>query len=109
MEFVNLTPHEVTIVYKDTVRTLPPSGEVARVKPIEVPVGDLDGIPVIRRAWGPIEGLPEPAPGVRFLVSALVLERVPPLRHDVLAPDTGATALRDPAGIVVAVRRLVIR
>lgn len=59
---------------------------------------------VSSRTFGQVQGLPEQQPGVTFIVSAMVLDRVN--REDVVAPDTGATAVRKD-GQVWAVRGLV--
>jgi hypothetical protein len=103
---VNLTPHAITIRAGDCDLTVPPSGQVARVTSREVPGDPIGNVPTVRREWGAVDGLPEPAPGTVYLVSSLVLEHVHG-RDDVVAPDTGPTAVRDAAGQVVAVRRLV--
>jgi hypothetical protein len=103
---INLTPHAVTIRVGDCDVVIPPSGRVARVTSQEVPGDPIWNVPTVRRVWGGVEGLPGPAPGILYLVSSLVLEHVHG-RDDVLAPDTGPTAVRDAAGQIVAVRRLV--
>lgn len=101
---LNLTPHAITIALPsgDSV-TFPPSGQLARVTSQEVVVGTLHGVPVIQRAFGAVEGLPDD--GTPCLVSALVLSACPG-RAGVYAPDTGPTAIRKD-GQVVAVTRLV--
>lgn len=107
MKLVNLTPHAVRVILPDgSEKVFQPSGTVARVRTEETPSGELEGIPLVSRAWAGLE-MPEPEPGVVFLVSSLVLEAAKAAgREDVVAPDTGATAVRE-NGQVVAVRRLV--
>lgn len=101
---LNLTPHAITIQLADgTTVTFPPSGRLARVASQEVEVGTLHGVPVIKRAFGAVEGLPDD--GAPCLVSALVLSACPG-RSGVYAPDTGPTAVRKD-GQVIAVTRLV--
>jgi hypothetical protein len=85
---------------------------VARVATEETVVSSvaLNGatIPVVVRQFGQATGLPVEDEGC--IVSSLVLEAVraqQPWRRQVFAPDTGATAIRDDAGRIVAVRRLV--
>lgn len=110
---VNLTPHPITLALPDGSRqTIQPSG-LARCLPGPATVGD-EGLPVpVARqgALGPVEGLPGPAAGTVYIVSALVLGH-PSLagRRDVLAPGTGPAdgAIRD-NGQIVAVTRLVGR
>ena len=87
---LNLTPHAIVIQGDDgTSVTIPPNGVVAR-------------------QFGEVTGLPETDEAC--LVSSLVFEAVrlqQPWRRRVYAPDTGATAIRDEAGRIIAVRRLV--
>ena len=118
MEFVNLTPHAISIVFSSSsgelTHTVPPSGMVARVTMHEEDAGLLlDGdasVPVITRYAGRAEGVPAPdlEQGKYYLVSGMVLDALAgQSRFDVFAPDTGAGAVRDEAGRIVAVRRLV--
>ena len=110
---LNLTPHAIVIQGDDgTNVTIPPSGVVARVATSETTVSEVafDGvtIPVVTRQFGQVTGLPETDEAC--LVSSLVLDAVrvqQPWRKRVYAPDTGATAIRDEAGRIIAVRRLV--
>jgi hypothetical protein len=111
----NLTPHPIVIQYPEGTITLPPSGVVARVATIEEPAGSmtLDGIevPVVRRRFGAVEGLPDDyGPHAPVVVSSLVLEALRASgapTSGVYAPDTGPTAVRDAEGRIVAVTRLV--
>ncbi|GIW55362.1 MAG: hypothetical protein KatS3mg082_1766 [Nitrospiraceae bacterium] len=107
MKFVNLTPHEVRVADQDgtVFLTIPPSGQVARVATTSVMVGEVDGIPIYRTALGDVTGLPEPQEGVTYVVSTLVAQVVS--RPDVVAPDTGPTAIRE-NGQVVAIRRFQV-
>ena len=101
---LNLTPHTITVRRADGTDVIyPASGKIARVASVEEVHGEIDGIPVIRRALGEAEGLPEE--GTLCLVSAMVLSAVPG-RKGVFAPDSGATAIRE-GGQIVAVTRLV--
>lgn len=101
---LNLTPHAITLaLHTGESVTFPPSGQLARVTSQEVVVGALQGVPVIKRQFGAVEGLPEDV--TPCLVSALVLSACPG-REGVYAPDTGPTAIRE-NGQVIAVTRLV--
>src|SRR5690606_37349902 len=75
MKFINLTPHAVSIRNEagEEVLALPPSGAVARVAEQREALGLLAGIEISRASYGAAEGLPEPRPGVAYIVSALVL------------------------------------
>lgn len=102
---LNLTPHPIVIRTEDGSETvLPPSGRVARVTTTEEVVGSINGVPVVRRTFGAVEGLPED--DTPCVVSALVLSAVPG-RPNTYAPDTGPTAVRDERGQIQAVTRLV--
>ena len=101
---LNLTPHAIVVRTPDGDLTFPPSGTVARVATVERDAGQYNGIPLVTRATGAVTGLPDE--GTPCLVSGMVLAAVPG-RRGVYAPDTGATALRDEKGHIVAVTRLV--
>lgn len=99
---LNLTPHSITV----GGTTFPPSGSVARVEVCDEAIGTcpVTGVPIVRRVYGDVMGLPEP--GTPCLVSALVAAAVPG-RPGVYAPDTGPTAVRNEHGQIVTVTRLV--
>jgi hypothetical protein len=105
---INLTPHAIVIQGPDGSRTtIAPSGTVARATALETAAGDHAGVPVVTRAWGAVTGLGDARP---VLVSSPVLDACRAQGLDtagVYAPDTGATAVRDDAGRIVAVTRLV--
>ncbi len=106
-DFVNLTPHAITLRGADGSEvTVAPSGAVARVTTTEKVVGEIAGLPLVRREFGDVEGLPAPKADTVYIVSALVLGAISG-RNDVVAPDTGATAIRNDKGHIVAVTRLV--
>lgn len=107
VQFVNLTPHHITIRTSDGDIVIPPSGNVARVEVEEEREGSVGGIPVFRRRFGQVTGLPNPEPDKVFLVSTLVLTALGGEREDVLAPDTGRSAIRNSDGQIVAVTKLV--
>lgn len=105
MTITNLTPHALVIVLADgSTRTVAPSGAVARCRAINVPAGDADGIPLGRVTYGAVEGLPEAAEGVLYVVSGLVRAAVPG-RADVASPGD---LVRDAAGAVVGCRGLAV-
>jgi len=113
VELVNLTPHRVVILLLGHRRVeIPPSGTVARVSVRAVPHGSIGGIPVVRTEYGDITDLPEPKRGTVFIVPTLVLVALRAKgiqRDDLVAPDTSpASAVRDEAGRIVAVRRFQV-
>jgi hypothetical protein len=107
---VNLTPHAINVVQPNgDVLTIPPSGQVARVKTYSVPAGEVAGIPVVRVEYGDIEGLPEPQPGTVYIVSTMVILALRAKgirRNDVVSPDTSPeSVVRDEKGNIIGVKR----
>lgn len=106
MALVNLTPHTLNIVLPSgEVRTLPPSGEVARVAETRTPAGEIDGIPVDLVGFGEVTGLPAPQEGVTLVVSALVAGAVTG-RSDVVSPGA---PVRNADGVIIGARGLTRR
>jgi len=109
-EIVNLTPHQITLSAPDgTLHALDSQG-VARVASVPGALEDLDGVPVpVARptTFGEITGLPDPKPGVVYVVSMMVAQVAK--RPDVLSPGTGPAdePIRNAAGQIKAVTRLV--
>ncbi len=95
--FVNLTPHAINIGDK----TIPPSGQVARCTEITETVGYPYGVPLVRKKYGEIVGLPESVPGTYYIVSALVMTAV--RRYDVVCPGN---PVRDGEGKIVGCQAL---
>lgn len=89
MEFVNLTPHSITVLAPSgqVVFVLAPSGQVARVAMTRVSAPGPGGVEFHVSAPGEVEGLPAPQAGVVYVVSALVRTN-PALRgrDDVASP-----------------------
>ena len=89
-KLINLCPHDITIVDSEgnVVLVLPyEEGRVARVAVTEIPVENTLGhpFPVVHREWGQVTGLPDPQPGVAFVVSAAVVSACPG-RKDIYSP-----------------------
>lgn len=116
MNFINLTPHSLTI---EGIGELPPSGVVARINHIRTQhppmLGPNGFVRVIRQDYGPVQNIPPAQPDTAYIVSAVVvssimasedIETQDRLGVDIFAPDTGPDALRE-KGQVVAVRGLV--
>lgn len=102
MRIVNLTPHAVTIAGV----TIVPDGRIPRLREETRTVGhvEVDGhtLPVTETTLGALEGLPEPADGVVYVVSRLVAEAAPH-RHDLYFPGR---LVRDSEGRVVGAESL---
>jgi hypothetical protein len=117
---VNLTPHEIVLVGEDGGVTLriPPSGIVARVREEQTPAGGITvlpggpltvasvEVPLIRRTWGEIEGLPREQFRTVYIVSALVATAAwAQGRRDVVCPGE---LVRDSEGRVVGCKNLCV-
>jgi hypothetical protein len=104
MKFVNLTPHDLTV---EGMGVIPASGSVARVSVNSTDVGSVGGVRLRAQLKGQTTGIPAPVDGVVFIVSGMVLDALGGVRRgDVVAPDTGADAIRE-NGQIVAVRGFV--
>ena len=107
---INLTPHAITLRTPVGDVTFPASGQVARVATLSSATGEMvAGVPVVCNTYGPVTGLVRDANGVPLpcIVSGMVLAALPAGTLNVYAPATGATAIRDERGQVVAVTELV--
>lgn len=110
MKIVNLTPHSLTVYGPAGVLELPASGTLARVRSTTGVISEVNGIPVNRVEFQPIVGLPDPQPGIIYLVSNIILTALRALRihrSDVVAPATGPNdgCVRNAQGHVQAVTR----
>jgi hypothetical protein len=107
---MNLTPHPITLRTPDGDITIPTSGTIARVSVTPTPTGEMVmGVPVFRNTYGQVTGLVRDDQGVPLpcIVSGMVLAALPKGTLNVFAPDTGATAVRDEKGHIVAVTQLL--
>jgi len=111
--FINCTPHALAV---EGLGTLPASGTVARCATVREELAYLTGTPditncppvvrLVRQTTGQVTGLPEAQPDTILIVSGMVLAALNGTRQDVVAPDTGADAIRE-NGQIVAVRGFV--
>lgn len=100
--FINLTPHEVKIIQKDRVICIPPSGIVARCKQEERPVGEVEGVRVVKLSMGELVNLPPERAGVIYIVSHIVLQQAMQ-RQDLLKPGE---LVRNEAGEIIGCQSL---
>ena len=122
VRFVNLTPHTISFLQlfgnPDNpgwqIVEIEPSGAVARIAEFQVDPnrGALPSVLGVECVSAPVEagvhGLPDPTPGVAYLVSRRLLHAVPD-RYDVFCPDTGPeSAERHDNGQIWYVRRLIM-
>lgn len=102
---INLTPHTIRVMNANgEILEYAPSGVVARVDSVEVPAGEINGIPVVERQLGAVYGMPEN--GELCIVSAMVASAVPGMKG-VYAPDSGKSAVRNDKGHIDYVVALV--
>jgi hypothetical protein len=105
MKFVNLTPHDISV---EGFGVIPASGAVARVTVAQRDIGTRGGVRLRQSVKGLVEGIPAPQDETTYVVSGMVLDALNGARvADVVAPDTGADALRNEKGHIVAVRGFV--
>lgn len=100
--WINLTPHEVTILGGETPVVLPPSGEIARVAQTLAEMGTLAGVRAVRSTYGAVTGLPESSDGELYITSAMVRSAVP-ARRDVFSP---ADFVRSADGKIIGCRAM---
>lgn len=104
MLFVNLTPHAIHVLKGEKIVEFPASGKVARLQTLTEPRPEIDGFRVDATRYGDVSDLPEPEDGMVFIVSQMIVAAV--RRPDVVAPDTGPTAIRE-NGQIKAVRGFI--
>lgn len=106
VKIVNLTPHTINLMIGEGSISIEPSGIIARCKVSTEQVGTIkvDGkeIPVNKKVYGEVEGLPEKQEGTIYIVSSLVAQAVKD-RDDVFIPDE---LVRDEEGRVIGARAL---
>lgn len=98
--FINLTPHDITIITESGNSVFPATGKVARVKVESKEIGNVAGIPVMKNFYSDVEGLPDTNEGTYYLVSKIVADAVP-YRNDVLIPND---SVRDENGRIIGCR-----
>jgi len=119
--FVNLTPHVIRIMQPHTVQgkdssflvEIEPSGKIAEIHECQAHpnngfLGYADNIPVYSAPqFQGVMGLPDPQPGVFYLVSPSLIGKVGD-RYDVFCPDNGRTAVREYDGTIDYVTQLIV-
>lgn len=100
LSVVNKTPHVVTIYSGDgldKVATIEPLLPAARCETVQVLVAKQDDILFYKTRYGLVHNLPEPKPGVIYIVSLLV-QQAAPHRDDLWSPGQ---LVRDEKGLPV--------
>lgn len=102
---VNLTPHPINLYGPEpghVLATIPPSGTVARLATIDLGTNETAaGQPYELVEYGHAHDLPQPAPGVHYVVSLVVALAVH--RDDLLTPYH---EVRNEQGTVIGCRML---
>jgi len=110
LRVVNLTPHDVVIVDAAgmEVKRYLTAGQMVRVNTADVPLDNVDNVPVVRTEYTDVSGLPDLQPNTVYLVSVLVAQALNGSRPDVYTPDTGPkSVVRDAQGHIIGVQRLM--
>lgn len=103
-KIVNLTGNDITIVgnYQQIVATIPRGNKQATIRFEREVIRQINGrVPLVRipDEMISIEGVPDPEPGVLYVVSSIIAQNL--RRPDVVSPDTA------PGGIVKVNGRLI--
>ena len=102
MKFINLTPHD--IVLNDG--TVYHSSGVARLTDT---YSDFDADRICSVTYGGITNLPLPEPGIRYIVSSMVLTAGKAMgRTDLVAPATGHPECKRQNGEIISVPGFII-
>lgn len=100
---LNATPHALNIVQSDgNILTLKASGICPRCESNELVDRAIGLIQVTKQTLGHVEGLPDPVPGLYFIVSRLVASAADN-RDDLLVPGS---LIRDDQGKVIGCKGL---
>jgi hypothetical protein len=126
--FINMTPHTVNLLLAHgTELVIEPSGLIARCEDEFEDADPIEGLdmPLVTRTHGEVTldriedkktvesgiRLPNPVKGTVIIVSGMARDAIAKSAHprrDIVAPDTGKTALRNDKGHILKVTRLVV-
>ena len=96
MKFVNLTPHDITVVVNGKTTVFPKTETVARCEMVRDKFDVINGIPIYATRYGYVTNLPPVKKNVIYIVSAMVKEKEY-TRHDLVSPGN---LIRDDRGVV---------
>ena len=97
MNFVNLTPHPLTIKKNDGTILELEVGDYVRATQTQNKVKEIDNINFYETVYGKVEGLPEPQEGTIYIVS-LITKMACPERDDLVTPGN---LIRNEEGAIV--------
>lgn len=99
-DIVNLTPHNIVMMRDDGTKiSIPPSGDVLRVKTVYNHVGELLGIPICMVSYDGYTGVPYTLDDNTTYIASTFAAMILKL-HNVVSPETGKTCKRDEKGRV---------
>lgn len=105
MKIINLTPHEVNVLDSLGRSWMNfPSEGVARAKESSVVVGDFIGIPVVEKAFGEPEGLPDYGEDTFYIVSVVTANAAKAAGRTTEDLLITADPVRDPQGRILGCR-----
>lgn len=83
----NLSPHDLVIMTKsgEIIEEIPSSGN-ARVEEKRTKTGEINGVPVYKKSYSEIRGLPPQKEDTYYYVSSLVAAHAQSERNDLLVP-----------------------
>lgn len=110
-QLINLTPHTINLVAEDGTQLLSLESQgVARVASTTEVVGQLQVgevvVPQTHTTFGEVEGLPDQAPGIGYIVSNMIISALAQQgvrRDDLFTPGM---QVRDDQGRVIGCRSL---
>lgn len=103
MNIINLTPHAVNIYTESGIKTIEPSGTVARCAQQKMLIGHIGDICLYKTSFGEITGLPEQQDDTFYIVSVVIANALKGRRSDVLIP---IDPVRDEGGSIIGCRAL---
>ena len=103
MQFINCTPHPITLISQDGSFSIFPKGEIVpRLVQNTVEVDTINGVSITETSFGETTNLPEKQEGVYLIVSRMILEANKD-RNDLLVPNE---LVRDEAGVIIGCKSL---
>ena len=71
-KFINLTNHNINVITPKGLKTIEPSGQIARVQYGIKTIDEIAGIPIVEIVYNRIIGLPDPKSNTYYIVSSTV-------------------------------------
>ena len=105
---INLTPHTINIIEDGTVKAAFPSQGIARASQTSEAVGNLDGIELVRMAFGKTEDLPAPAAGTFYVVSIITANAAKAEGRTTDDLVITADPVRDAEGKIIGCKRFAL-